>query len=298
MLPLPSSVSDALDWLLPHALSEDIGSGDITTEATLHEATEAVARFRVKEPGILAGLGIAERVFLAVDPDLSVTWSASDGDPAVPGDEPGEVRGRARSILIAERLALNIVQRMSGIATAAHRMAEAARPAIILDTRKTAPGLRALDKWAVTLGGAQNHRTGLWDMVLIKDNHITAAGGIRPALVATTEHLRARALSLPVECETRTLEEVDEALRAHHEGARLDRLLLDNMAIRTSDGLDASMLREAVRLVDGRVQTEASGNVTLETVSEIAATGVDYISSGALTHSVTALDVSLKVVLR
>ncbi|MEM6326559.1 MAG: carboxylating nicotinate-nucleotide diphosphorylase [Bacteroidota bacterium] len=296
-MPLPPSVEDALDRLVPFALSEDIGAGDITTEATIPPGTPAVARFRVKEPGVIAGMAVAERVFAAVDPDLETTWHASDGDRVAPGDEPGEVRGRARSILVAERLALNLIQRMGGIATAARRMADAAHPATILDTRKTAPGLRHLDKWAVSLGGAANHRTGLWDMVLIKDNHIAAAGGVRAALFAATEHLRASGREVPVECETRALTEVDAALQAHADGARLDRLLLDNMAVRTASGLDVSRLREAVERVDGRVQTEASGNVTLETVAAIAETGVDFISSGALTHSVRALDVSLKVVL-
>ncbi|MEM1056867.1 MAG: carboxylating nicotinate-nucleotide diphosphorylase [Bacteroidota bacterium] len=297
MLALPDAVSDALETLLPIALREDIGTGDITTEATIPKGTPAVARFRVKETGVIAGLAVAERVFQAVDPDLEVNWSFSDGDRVSPGDEPGDVRGDARSILVAERLALNLVQRMGGIATAAHRMAEAARPATVLDTRKTAPGLRRLDKWAVQLGGAANHRTGLWDMVLIKDNHITAAGGVREALMAATAHLDSLGLGVPVECETRTLDEIDQALAAHADGARLDRLLLDNMVVRTNDGLDISMLQEAVTRIAGRVQTEASGNVTLETVGAIATTGVDFISSGALTHSVRALDVSLKVVL-
>lgn len=295
MLPLPDDVTAALDWLIPHALAEDVGTGDVTTQATIPVETQATARFKVKESGVIAGLAVAERVFAAVDPDLRVRWTAADGDRVEPGDRPGQVQGRARSILVAERLALNLVQRMGGIATAAHRMAEAARPATVLDTRKTAPGLRQLDKWAVALGGAANHRTGLWDMVLIKDNHIAAAGGVREALLAATQYLEANGLAVPVECETRTLAEVHEALAAHADGARLHRLLLDNMAVRTADGLDVSRLREAVGIVGGRVQTEASGNVTLETVRAIAETGVDFISSGALTHSVRALDVSLKV---
>ena len=297
MLPLPDSVATALQWLLPHALAEDVGPGDVTTLATIPEGTPAVARFLAKEDGVIAGLAVAERVFLAVDPDLELTWSAADGDEVHKGDQPGEVRGRARSILVAERLALNTLQRMSGIATAAHRMAQAARPATVLDTRKTAPGLRALDKWAVHLGGAANHRTGLWDMVLIKDNHIAACGGVREAIEAAHRYLQENNLDVPVECETRTLAELDAALAAHADGFRLDRVLLDNMAVRTPDGLDVSMLREAVRRVDKRVQTEASGNVTLESVRPIGQTGVDFISSGALTHSVRALDVSLKIVL-
>lgn len=295
MLPLPAPVADALEWLIPHALAEDVGAGDVTTLSTISEGTQATATFLAKEDGVIAGLAVAERVFHAVDPELSVTWHAADGDRVAVGDRPGEVRGRARSILVAERLALNLVQRMGGIATAAYTMQEAARPATVLDTRKTAPGMRQLDKWAVALGGAANHRVGLWDMVLIKDNHIAASGGVAEAIEAADRYLRDNGLDVPVECETRTLDELDAALGAHARGLRLDRVLLDNMAVRTGSGLDVSMLREAVTRVGGRVQTEASGNVTLDTVAAIAATGVDFISSGALTHSVRALDVSLKV---
>ncbi|MEL6616397.1 MAG: carboxylating nicotinate-nucleotide diphosphorylase, partial [Bacteroidota bacterium] len=189
MLPLPAPVADALDWLIPHALEEDVASGDVTTLATIPESTQATATFLAKEDGVIAGLAVAERVFRAVDPELSVTWASGDGDWVAAGDRPGVVTGRARSILVAERLALNLVQRMGGVATAAHRMQEAARPATILDTRKTAPGLRQLDKWAVALGGASNHRVGLWDMVLIKDNHIAASGGVAEAIEAADRYL-------------------------------------------------------------------------------------------------------------
>ena len=229
-----------------------------------------------------------------MDPDLDVAWSAADGDRRAAGTVFGTVEGRARSILVAERLALNLMQRMGGVATASARMAEAARPAVVLDTRKTAPGLRALDKWAVRLGGAENHRVGLFDMVLVKDNHIAAAGGVAEAIRAVDAY-RQRVRDLPVEVEARTLDEVDAVLAAVEAGSRVDRVLLDNMARRTAGGLDVSVLETAVRRIDGRVQTEASGNVTLETVGPIAATGVDFISSGALTHSVRALDVSLKI---
>ncbi|MEO0557520.1 MAG: carboxylating nicotinate-nucleotide diphosphorylase [Bacteroidota bacterium] len=295
MLPLPPDVASSLPDLLDHALAEDVGPGDITTEATISGGTQATARFLLKEDGVVAGLAVAERVFDAVDSDLAVTWSAADGDALATGTVFGEVTGRARSILVAERLALNLMQRMGGIATAAHRMQEAARPAIVLDTRKTAPGLRQLDKWAVRLGGAANHRVGLYDMVLVKDNHIASAGGVREALQRVTDHLYETGRDVPVEIEARTLDEVDAVLAAHADGLRVDRVLLDNMAVRTNDGLDVSMLRQAVARIDGRIQTEASGNVTLETVSAIGRTGVDFISSGALTHSVIALDVSLKI---
>ncbi len=295
MLPIPDDVAADLDALIARALAEDVGAGDVTTQATIPEGTRATATFLLKESGVVAGLAVAERVFDAVDPALAVTWTAGDGDRVEAGTTFGTVEGRARSILTAERLALNLMQRMGGIATAAARMAQAARPATVLDTRKTAPGLRALDKWAVRLGGARNHRAGLFDMVLVKDNHIAAAGGIRQAIDAVGAHAQETGRELPVEVEARTLDEVDAVLAAVAGGARVDRILLDNMARRTDDGLDVSMLAQAVERVGGRVQTEASGNVTLDTVPTIAATGVDLISSGALTHSVTALDVSLKV---
>lgn len=295
MLPLPDAVSAHLGELIDRALVEDLGSGDVTTEATISPGTTATARFLLKQDGVVAGLAVAERVFAAVDPDLEVTWTAADGDELDAGTVFGTVRGRARSILVAERLALNLMQRMGGIATAAHQMAQAARPATVLDTRKTAPGLRMLDKWAVALGGAANHRVGLFDMVLVKDNHIAAAGGIRQAIEAVGRFTEAGGLDIPVEVEARTLDEVDAVLAAVTDGARVDRILLDNMARATDAGLDVSMLAQAVARIGGRIQTEASGNVTLDTVPAIAATGVDFISSGALTHSVVALDVSLKV---
>ena len=295
MLPLPDGVAADLPALISRALAEDLGPGDVTTEATIPEGTRATARFLLKEDGVVAGLAVAERVFEAVDPELQVSWTAADGDRLQAGTVFGTVVGRARSILVAERLALNLMQRMGGVATAAARMAEKAAPATVLDTRKTVPGLRMLDKWAVALGGAQNHRVGLYDMVLVKDNHIAAAGGIRQAIEAVGRHTEAAGLDVPVEVEARTLDEVDAVLAAVRDGARVDRVLLDNMARRTPDGLDVSVLEEAVRRVGNAIQTEASGNVTLDTVGRIGATGVDFISSGALTHSVTALDVSLKI---
>lgn len=294
MLPLPADVEADLPALIARALAEDVGPGDVTTEATIGADVRATGRFLVKETGVIAGLAVAERVFAAVDAGLAAEWTAADGDRVEAGTVVGTVRGAARSILVAERLALNLVQRMSGIATAAQAFAHAARPAVVLDTRKTAPGLRLLDKLAVRTGGAENHRVGLYDRVLVKDNHVEAAGGIRAALAAVTAHV---APGVPVEIEARTLDEVDQVLAAHAEGLRVDTVLLDNMARRTPDGLDVSVLAEAVTRVGGTLLTEASGNVTLETVAAIAATGVGFVSSGALTHSVRALDVSLKIML-
>ncbi|HEX9951126.1 MAG TPA: carboxylating nicotinate-nucleotide diphosphorylase [Rubricoccaceae bacterium] len=293
MLPLPADIEADLPALITRALAEDVGAGDVTTEATVGPDVQATGRFLVKEDGVVAGLAVAERVFAAVDAGLVLAWTATDGDRVTAGTVVGTVRGAARSILVAERLALNLVQRMSGIATAAHAFAEAARPAVVLDTRKTAPGLRLLDKLAVRTGGAANHRVGLYDRVLVKDNHIEAAGGIHAALAAVAAH----APGVPVEIEARTLAEVDEVLDAQAAGLRVDTVLLDNMAQRTPDGLDVSVLIAAVQRIGGRLATEASGNVTLETVARIGATGVDFVSSGAITHSVRALDVSLKITL-
>jgi nicotinate-nucleotide pyrophosphorylase (carboxylating) len=293
---LPPYLTDAaLDDLIARALAEDVGPGDVTSLATIPPETTATAHFLAREDGVLAGLYVAARVFAAVDAAARVTWTARDGDAVRSGAVFGTVTGRARSLLTAERLALNLMQRMSGIATATRRMVEAVRPhpAKILDTRKTAPGLRLVDKWAVRLGGGVNHRIGLFDMILIKDNHIAAAGGVRAALDAARRY-RAEAgrPDLRIEIEARTLDEV----RAVLDAGGVDVILLDNMTRRTTGGaLDVSMLREAVALVGGRFETEASGNVTLATAPAIAATGVDYISSGALTHSVTALDLSLKI---
>ncbi|KAH7372445.1 hypothetical protein KP509_17G004700 [Ceratopteris richardii] len=189
------------------------------------------------------------------------------------------------------------MQRMSGIATLTKAMAEAAKPARMLETRKTVPGLRVIDKWAVLIGGGENHRLGLFDMVLVKDNHIAVAGGVANAIRAVTEYLRKHNLDVGVEIETRTLEEVEEVLANKGEGiGRVTRIMLDNMVVPLSNGdVDVSMLKQAVELVDGQLETEASGNVTLETIGKIGATGVTFISSGALTHSVKALDISLNV---
>lgn len=295
MLPLPDAIEADLPALLERALAEDVGTGDVTTLATIPADRHARARLLVKEAGVVAGLAVAERVFARVDPAIACAWHLSDGDTATPGTVAADVEGPARSLLVAERLALNLLQRMSGIATATRRMADAARPATILDTRKTAPGLRLLDKWAVRLGGGANHRVGLYDMVLVKDNHIAAAGGIAPALAAVRRYLQTSGADVPVEIEVRTTDEI-EALLAAPDADVVDRVLLDNLVRVLPDGrVDASALAAAVARLGGRFETEASGNVTLETVPAIARTGVDFISSGALTHSVRALDLSLKI---
>lgn len=282
----------AIDALIDRALAEDVGPGDVTTLATVPEQRQAEARLAAKEPGVVAGLQVAERVFARLDGAVEVHWRVEEGAPVDKGATVGVISGPARPILTGERLALNVMQRMSGVATASRKMVDAARPATVLDTRKTAPGLRVLDKLAVRIGGAQNHRLGLFDMILIKDNHIAAAGGIRAAIDAARRYRSQRDGDLKIEIEARTLGEVREVMDA----GGIDWILLDNMVRLHDDGfVDVGPLRQAVEMVRGRAKTEASGNVTLETVGFIASTGVDYISSGALTHSVRALDLSLLI---
>lgn len=292
---LPSYLNiDDIDTIIHQSLAEDVGAGDVSTLATIAPETEAEARFLAKADGVLAGCVVAERVFAIVDPEVRLAWTAQDGDFLTKGTYFGTVQGKARSLLVGERLALNLMQRMSGIATATHLMVEAVKPyhAQILDTRKTVPCLRLLDKWGVKIGGGTNHRIGLFDMVMIKDNHITAAGSITKAVEAAQHYLAANNIHVPIEVETRTLAEVEEALAI----GGVDRIMLDNMTKILPDGMfDVSMLQQAVARINGRFATEASGNVTLERVNQIASTGVDYISSGALTHSVIALDISLKI---
>ncbi|KAL3686890.1 hypothetical protein R1sor_013199 [Riccia sorocarpa] len=297
-IPPPAHPTYQLLDIIRYALAEDAGDrGDVTCLSTIPENAEAKAQFMAKADGIVAGIAMADLIFREVDPELQVEWTLQDGDEVKYGLKFGTVSGSARSILVAERIALNFMQRMSGIATFTRRMAEAAKPARILETRKTAPGLRLVDKWAVLIGGGENHRMGLYDMFLVKDNHIDVAGGIENAVTAVDRYMKEQKLDLGVEIETRSLDEVREVLDCiRGEKGKVTRIMLDNMVKVTPDGsVDVSMLEEAVKLIDGRVETEASGNVTLQTVSKIGATGVTYISSGALTHSVEALDVSLKV---
>ncbi|XP_057798458.1 quinolinate phosphoribosyltransferase [decarboxylating] 1a-like isoform X2 [Salvia miltiorrhiza] len=294
----PAHPTYDLKSVIQLALSEDAGDlGDVTCKATIPDEMEVEAYFLAKEDGIVAGIGLAEMVFSEVDPSLKVEWYRKDGDNVHKGLQFGKVHGRAHSIVVAERVVLNFMQRMSGIATLTKAMADAAEPAYILETRKTAPGLRLMDKWAVLIGGGQNHRMGLFDMVMIKDNHISIAGGVTNALKSVDLYLEQNNLQMGVEVETRTLEEVTQVLLyASTTKTSLTRIMLDNMVVPLSNGdVDISMLKEAVKLIDGRFETEASGNVTLETVKKIGQSGVTYISSGALTHSVKALDISLKI---
>ena len=270
---------EQLQPIIQRALDEDLGDGDVTTLCTIPAEATMSGDFIAKADGIVAGLEVARLTFALIDERVQVSFSIRDGDAVTTGQVFGSVSGPTRSLLSGERTALNFLQRMSGIATATRRFMDAVKPyrAIILDTRKTAPGLRLLDKWAVYLGGGMNHRVGLFDMVLIKNNHITAVGSITAAIERVRECDDRRRL---IEVEVRTLDELREALVLQP-----DRILLDNMSL--------DQMREAVSITQGRIPLEASGNVTLETINAIAATGVDYISSGALTHSVKALDISL-----
>ena len=295
LLPDYLTVQD-IDAVVRRGLLEDVGSGDVTTLATIPEDMRADAVFMAEAEGVVAGCLVVERVFAALPGPLSLQWNVEDGERVSPGQLLGKLTGNARSILEGERLALNFMQRMSGIATATRAMVEAAGSACrILDTRKTAPGLRSLDKWAVVLGGGANHRVGLHDMILIKDNHIAACSGISDAIQAANRfRVGENRPDLQIEIEVRTDLELSEVLEA----GGVDRVLLDNMvSVRDDGSVDTARLEEAVSRIAGRFETEASGNVTLRTVPAIARSGVDYVSSGALTHSVQALDISLQVTL-
>jgi quinolinate synthase len=273
----------AAETLIELAIAEDIGPGDATSEATLPADLALKGRIVAKEAGVLAGLPVAEALFHRVEPALEFISHAVDGQEVVPGELVAEVSGPARGLLAAERTALNFLQRLSGIATLTRRFVDAVActGARMLDTRKTPPGYRLLDKYAVRMGGGLNHRMALYDMVLIKDNHVDAAGSI----LTGVERARAAHPELPVEVEVRTLDELRQALCID---PPLDRILLDNMS--------PEQMRQGVALASGGVPLEASGGVTLERAAAIAATGVDYLSVGALTHSVKALDLSMKIV--
>lgn len=262
------------------ALVEDIGPGDVTTEATIPIGSTSDAVMLAKQDLVLAGLDLSREVFHHLDPGIQFTPLAKDGDRIKSGTEIAKLTGKTRVLLSAERVALNLLQHMSGIATLTSKYVEQIKgtKAQVLDTRKTLPGLRQLEKYAVRIGGGKNHRMGLYDMILIKDNHIEAAGSITKAV----ESARKKMPKLKIEVETRNLEEVREAV-----AAKADIIMLDNMPL--------EMMREAVKLINGRALVEASGNVMLEAIRAIAETGVDYISCGALTHSAPAADISMKI---
>ncbi|MBI4428862.1 MAG: carboxylating nicotinate-nucleotide diphosphorylase [Ignavibacteriales bacterium] len=267
--------------IVQKALEEDIGSGDVTTASVIPSNAKARGRFLAKGKGIIAGWDVVKRVFAKIDPDVGIDIFVNDGREARSGEFLGNVIGMARALHTGERVALNFLQRMSGIATMTKKFVDAVGDtrARILDTRKTMPGLRVLDKRAVVIGGGHNHRNGLFDMVLIKKNHVAMIGSIREAVRLVR---RQHAHRFSVEIEVKTIEEFREALSVD-----ADRILLDNMKL--------DEMREAAATNGGRIPLEASGNVTLENVAEIASTGVDFISVGQLTHSVPALDISFVI---
>lgn len=273
-----------LEQFITSALAEDIGDGDHSTLASIPERAKSKARLLIKEEGILAGVELAQQIFTRFDPSLIVTTTHRDGDSITRGDVALTVEGLSRSILTTERLVLNCMQRMSGIATRTKQLCDLVQgtKATLLDTRKTTPNFRLLEKWAVLIGGGQNHRIGLFDMIMLKDNHIDMAGGIEQAILRTKEYLRATNKSLKIEIETRNLKEVEEVLRV----GDVDVIMLDNMSLHE--------LQQAVWLINGRYKTEASGGITPESIRKVAECGVDFISVGALTHSVKSIDMSLK----
>jgi len=276
---------DFSTWL-HSALQEDIGPGDYTTLATIPENAVGKAQLIVKDNGVIAGIAIAEKIVQAFDPSLKITTLIEDGAIVKKGDIAFYVEGKSQSITTIERLVLNVMQRMSGIATEAHRLTQmiAHTNCKLLDTRKTTPNFRYFEKEAVRIGGGINHRYALYDMILVKDNHVDFAGGVKPALSKIVAFLEEKNLDLKIEVETRNMNEIDEVL----ETGIAFRIMLDNFT--------PEQIRDAVQHINGRVETEASGGITESTLVEYAETGVDYISMGALTHHIQSFDLSLKAV--
>ena len=275
-----------LEPFISNALAEDIGDGDHTSLSTIPEGQTGKAKLLIKDNGIIAGIDVSIEIFRTVDASLLIDILIQDGETVKPGDIAFYVSGSVHSILKAERVVLNIMQRMSGIASTTNRIVKnlEGTGTKVLDTRKTTPGLRYLEKMAVRIGGGVNHRFGLYDMILIKDNHVDYAGGISNAIKSAQDYLKENKIKIPVEVEVRNLDELKEVM---HFG-QIDRILLDNFSF--------SLLKEAVKLVNGSYITEASGGITEDNVLEYANCGVDYVSMGALTHSVKSMDMSLKAV--
>ena len=273
-----------IDELIDLAFAEDIGDGDHTTLCCIPDTAMGKSRLLIKEPGILAGVEIARKIFHRFDPDLKMTVYIEDGTAVKPGDVAFVVEGRVQSLLQTERLMLNVMQRMSGIATMTHRYVKKLEGlhTRILDTRKTTPGMRMLEKEAVKIGGGVNHRIGLFDMILLKDNHVDFAGGIENAISRCHDYLKAKGKDLKIEIEVRNLDELKEVMRV----GGVDRIMLDNFS--------PELTREAVKIVGGKYEIESSGGITFDTIRDYAESGVDFVSVGALTHSVKGLDMSFK----
>ena len=273
-----------IDSIIKLALKEDIGEGDHTSLSCVPEEAQGHAKLIIKDTGILAGVELAKRIFNQYDSTLEMKIHLLDGAKVKPGDIAFEVSGKSRSILATERLVLNFMQRMSGIATQTRSIVDLIEGTNtqLLDTRKTTPGIRALEKWAVTIGGGVNHRFGLYDMVMIKDNHIDYAGGIKKAVLRTVDYLKAKNLKLNIEIEVRDEKELEEVLTV----GQVDRIMLDNFT--------PEEIKRVLPKIPSNYETEASGGITIDNIRSYAETGVDFISSGALTHSVKSLDMSLK----
>jgi len=274
-----------LSDFIEKSLNEDIGFGDVTTLSTIPEHQTGKAQLLVKDNGVIAGVVVAEKIFNYFDKNLFLKVLKNDGEKVVSGESAFFVEGKVASILITERLVLNLMQRLSGIATKTRVLSELIKPygTKLLDTRKTTPNMRFLEKWAVRIGGGFNHRFGLYDMVLIKDNHVDASGGIANAVAKVKEYLKKNDLSLKIEVEVRNFTEIEEVLKT----PGIDRVLIDNFT--------PSELIKAIKLIDKQIETEASGKINEDNIVEYAATGVDYISSGSLTHTIKPLDLSLKI---
>lgn len=277
-------MNNLIDQLIQLSFAEDIGDGDHTTLSSIPESATGKSKLIIKEDGVIAGVEIAQRIFHAFDPDLKVSVYINDGAEVKKGDIAFVVEGKVRSILQTERLVLNVMQRMSGIATTTRKYADRLKgtKTRVLDTRKTTPGMRMLEKEAVRIGGGVNHRIGLFDMILLKDNHVDFAGGIEKAITRAKEYLKEKGKELKIEIEVRNFDEINEVLRV----GGVDRIMLDNF--NTEDTC------KAVKLIDGKYETESSGGITFDTLRDYAECGVDFISVGALTHSVKSLDMSLK----
>lgn len=275
---------EAISTFIASAFAEDIGPGDYSSLSAIPEGKTGQAKLLIKGDGIIAGVELAEQIFKAFDSNLEVELLVKDGDEVKFGDIGLIVRGASASILSSERLVLNCMQRMSGIATLTHRLTEKIlhTKARLMDTRKTTPNFRLMEKWAVLIGGGKNHRFALYDMIMLKDNHVDFAGGIKAAITQTKAYLKANNLDLKIEVETRNLEEVAEVI----EVGGIDFIMLDNM--------DYPTMRKAVEMVGSTFKTEASGGITEDTLVDVAECGVDFISMGALTHSVQSMDISLK----
>ena len=273
-----------IDELIDLAFAEDIGDGDHTTLCCIPDTAMGKSRLLIKEPGILAGVEIARKIFHRFDPDLKMTVYIEDGTAVKPGDVAFVVEGRVQSLLQTERLMLNVMQRMSGIATMTHRYVKKLEGlhTRILDTRKTTPGMRMLEKEAVKIGDGVNHRIGLFDMILLKDNHVDFAGGIENAISRCHDYLKAKGKDLKIEIEVRNLDELKEVMRV----GGVDRIMLDNFS--------PELTKEAVKIVGGKYEIESSGGITFDTIRDYAESGVDFVSVGALTHSVKGLDMSFK----